>query len=1527
MTALSPVSNDYQIITIGDHSSSPPPHSTQHSINLRTLASPDHHLPLPATAPQQHGGTGKPASPSAAPHAYQKLGGGVPGVNVGLRGGAYGIPPGTTNVSSAKPPPPPPQGTGMPATMMGIGVKDTVQAACGSGLVNEGIGSPGTPTMAKSSALSLGRTGSISHRHRRHPSAPIPQSGPMQTPPQTFVPPPPSSIIQNNPIPPAASYSPITPQQSQIHTPPPSNIFAAAPPSPRTVAYPDNPSSPSPVGNPNMHQLERKRQAYLQGKAQRDHVVAGPKAELALEGLRGFRPVRNWAEQKAKLSSRPTDRPGLCKMTTLHLLESFRACNRHYSYQSANNPRRVLTKPSKPAHNDGHDNEEWDYILYVNDILGEQEGQQYQILDVLGQGTFGQVVKCINVKTKDVVAVKVIKNKPAYHNQSLVEVTILDMLNNQFDAEDKAHIVRLLDTFVYRHHLCLVFEMLSVNLYELIKQNHFRGLSTNLVKVFVSQILDALYASSIDMWSLGCIAAELFLGLPLFPGSSEYNQISRIVEMLGVPPAYMCEKGKSAHQFFQKTVGPDGKNQWEIKSMQQYMKEQGTVEQPSKRYFTGTTLPEIINTYPVVRKGFSQKDLEREMQSRIAFIDFLQGLLSLNPFERWSPQQAKLHPFITGLPMTTARWAPPGIGSPSVKSTTPIPDASAAEDAPRGTRPRASTISSAAGLETTPQLQRVVKLQQHQREASVGEGEGSVGGRQSDMSITKDIHSAPVPVVEFSEESGENSSERDDCEGTVCQETEMEVATSAGGEADPDDDVIITNDEEYDDDMDGLCASGRESASVSDGPFVSAVQSSRGSWDSEQSYASSNKLQTADVAGDVEAEAGIWRDEGAGDVTEIDEAGRVTSDFAEMNVEGSPFRDVSPSPDYLAQDTGDFHEEAYDDYGDYSADPQQATSTYVETAAAGSESLPTPQQQLPFPLRKARSQHIGHGSGQGYAANSRVATGTGGFLPLGLLASSSRLARSQSMMQQFPSSGDRASSADGHPRHGEKGERSGLPSRRPSIADGSSEWVLFEDIERGGTGRESGSRRGSREASLTRRGTGAGVTERSAAGRDADVHHSESDLYRSHLGDYRSMGGGASMGNLAGKSVYYGGRRSSTQNDSAGGASLAAEGLGPHDHTYRSSMPSLDTPPHHRGAYSDATNQYSGRMSDEELAYREEERRRRASRDALNAMAMGMSMGAGVDGLASAFDAVQHDGFGSDRNKAAPGIGEYVLGIDLEPPGLRASVASPYGSDMGSPRTMPRPGASPGASPILDPASGGATSPAGGWRQKQSASAHQPEQQGLPLYMSPRQMEAAAYGDGSRGTGYGMMSGAASLGSLLYATKRTSAPTFSPYVDTQANGGLGYVQQPHSGYSAGGGPSYTGYEPNPAPSAGSPVPTQQPGYDQQHYQQSQHHHHSQPHHHSAYLNADANIPSLSTSPSKPGWGGHGQHPPPPILPSSSQSIMYAASPVSGGGGLLSPMFGGSPREAEGGAAESYGYESGVRKRGSKDRSGLPEVDV
>ena len=37
----------------------------------------------------------------------------------------------------------------------------------------------------------------------------------------------------------------------------------------------------------------------------------------------------------------------------------------------------MLTKPSKPMHNDGYDNEDYDYILYVNDWLGTDQGHKY----------------------------------------------------------------------------------------------------------------------------------------------------------------------------------------------------------------------------------------------------------------------------------------------------------------------------------------------------------------------------------------------------------------------------------------------------------------------------------------------------------------------------------------------------------------------------------------------------------------------------------------------------------------------------------------------------------------------------------------------------------------------------------------------------------------------------------------------------------------------------------------------------------------------------------------------------------------------------------------------------------------------------------------------------------------------------------------------------------------------------------------------------------------------------------------------
>lgn len=66
----------------------------------------------------------------------------------------------------------------------------------------------------------------------------------------------------------------------------------------------------------------------------------------------------------------------------------------------------------------------------------------------------------------------------------------------------------------------------------------------------VQVVLGYPYDVAVDMWSLGCMAAELFLGLPLFPGASEHDLLVRIVEMLGPPPDWLLHKAQNTNKFF-----------------------------------------------------------------------------------------------------------------------------------------------------------------------------------------------------------------------------------------------------------------------------------------------------------------------------------------------------------------------------------------------------------------------------------------------------------------------------------------------------------------------------------------------------------------------------------------------------------------------------------------------------------------------------------------------------------------------------------------------------------------------------------------------------------------------------------------------------------------------------------------------------------------------------------------------------------------------------------------------------------------
>lgn len=126
-----------------------------------------------------------------------------------------------------------------------------------------------------------------------------------------------------------------------------------------------------------------------------------------------------------------------------------------------------------------------------------------QVLEFLGRGTFGQVVKCWKRGTNDIVAIKILKNHPSYARQGQIEVSILSRLSQE--NADEFNFVRAFECFQHKNHTCLVFEMLEQNLYDFLKQNKFSPLPLKFIRPILQQVLTAL----LKLKQLGLIHADL----------------------------------------------------------------------------------------------------------------------------------------------------------------------------------------------------------------------------------------------------------------------------------------------------------------------------------------------------------------------------------------------------------------------------------------------------------------------------------------------------------------------------------------------------------------------------------------------------------------------------------------------------------------------------------------------------------------------------------------------------------------------------------------------------------------------------------------------------------------------------------------------------------------------------------------------------------------------------------------------------------------------------------------------------------
>ena len=76
----------------------------------------------------------------------------------------------------------------------------------------------------------------------------------------------------------------------------------------------------------------------------------------------------------------------------------------------------------------GSSSSDGDYQLVQHEVLYSPLNNQYEVLEFLGRGTFGQVAKCWKKGTNEIVAIKILKNHPSYARQGQIEVSILSRL-------------------------------------------------------------------------------------------------------------------------------------------------------------------------------------------------------------------------------------------------------------------------------------------------------------------------------------------------------------------------------------------------------------------------------------------------------------------------------------------------------------------------------------------------------------------------------------------------------------------------------------------------------------------------------------------------------------------------------------------------------------------------------------------------------------------------------------------------------------------------------------------------------------------------------------------------------------------------------------------------------------------------------------------------------------------------------------------------------------------------------------------
>ncbi|XP_059209532.1 homeodomain-interacting protein kinase 1-like [Centropristis striata] len=337
------------------------------------------------------------------------------------------------------------------------------------------------------------------------------------------------------------------------------------------------------------------------------------------------------------------------------------------------------------------------FSVSVGDVI-TSPSSPYVVQHLLGSGAFGAVTQCKKITTNEIVALKIIKDKLCIE-EAKEEAAILQMMkkqgsdnfnvvrwNDSFTFEERFHLeFEKLDMSLYEFQQTRPFKCLELKdirpilqqvatALEFLKNiglvhadlkpenimivDHFRqplrvkvidfGLTCNHPEAQTGVILQSLWYRSpeillgspfneaIDVWSLGCIAAEMLTGKALFAEYNEYDTMRSICYTVGKPTDRMLNAGRYTRRYFRAFYPQFDAPTWKLMSS---LEVRNFASSPR----TATSLSDLLKT----SHQLSGEDAMAIECDRISFVDLLTKLLTVDPSERITPSKILQHPFIT----------------------------------------------------------------------------------------------------------------------------------------------------------------------------------------------------------------------------------------------------------------------------------------------------------------------------------------------------------------------------------------------------------------------------------------------------------------------------------------------------------------------------------------------------------------------------------------------------------------------------------------------------------------------------------------------------------------------------------------------------------------------------------------------------------------------------------------------------------------------------------------------------------------